>query len=290
MTAASAFLPGLDGAAVAHCDGGPRGHPGAALGPTHSFSLFYLSPFVDPTAGERKARFCPVPLPPTARMPLPASPGVRGSPSFPLPSLGLCPSFLSPSHSPSPSAQPPLHPNPKRGDLQRPAPPGWRGGGCRQAPPASLYSVQSPGVWRGRAPSPCPRPQRPSPALPARGFGTCWGQRGPLAAPPRPRLRCRGDPGLPPLYTYINITRGINQKLHVTSAVSCLVGRARAAEAPRSRRAAPLPSHGASPHALLPSPLSPPPPQPIPHRSVLPSCQPGGQEHLCNVALARDRQ
>lgn len=115
------------------------------------------------------------------------------------------------------------------------------------------------------------------------------GTKGSPRCSPRLRLRCRGDPGFPPLYTYINITQGINQKLHVTSAVSCLVGWARAAETP---------GHGEPPrfprtehrHALLPFLLSPPSPQSIPHLSVLPSCQPGVWEHLCNVALARDRE
>lgn len=182
MTAASAFLPGLDGAAVAHCDGGPRGHPGAALGPTHSFSLFYLSPFVDPTAGERKARFCPVPLPP----PPPACPcqPLLGSGALPLSALPGAVSQLSvPFPLPSPSAHPPLHPNPKRGDLQ---PPARRAGGEGAAGRPPRLSVLSAIPWAvvGTGPQPLPGHSPPALPCPARGFGTCWGQRGPLAAPP----------------------------------------------------------------------------------------------------------
>lgn len=286
MTAASAFLPGLDGAAVAHCDGGPRGHPGAALGPTHSFSLFYLSPFVDLTAGERKARFCPIPLPPCPHAPASLSwgPGL----SLPLPSLGLCPSFLSPSYSPALLHTRPCIPTQREVTFSTwPSQAGGEGAAGRPPPP--LCTQCNPLVCGKEGAPALAQPQPPSPALPARGFGTWQGQRGPLAASPRLWLRCRGDPGLPPLYTYINITQGINQKLHVTSAVSCLVGRARAAKTP---------GHGEPPrfprtehrHALLPFLLSPPSPQSIPHLSVLPSCQPGVWEHLCNVALARDRE
>lgn len=225
--------------------------------------------------------------------PSPCPPSQPACPCQPLLGSGALPGAVSqlsvPFPLPSPSAHPALHPNPKRGDLQRPVPPGWRAGGCRQAPPASLYSVQSPGVWRGRAPSPCPA-TAPSPALPVRGKGDKGDKGVPPRCSPRLRLRCRGDPGLPPLYTYIYNPRN---KPETTRDQRCVLpgGTGQSSRAlPRSRRAAPASLARSIATQLLPFPLSPPWPHSIPHLSVLPSCRPGVQEHLCNVALARGRQ
>lgn len=139
---------------------------------------------------------CPPPQPACPCQPL------LGSGALPPSALPGAVSQLSvPFPLPSPSAHLSLHPNPKRGDLQQPAPPGWRGGGCRQAPPP-LCTQCNPLVCGGDGPPAPAQPQPPSPALPARGFGTWWGQRSPLAALPACGSGAAGTQGSLP---YIHI-------------------------------------------------------------------------------------
>lgn len=235
MTAASAFLPGLDGAAVAHCDGGPRGHPGAALGPTHSFSLFYLSPFVDPTAGERKARFCPVPLPPRPHAPASLSwgPGL----SLPLPSLGLCPSFLSPSHSPDLLHTRPCTPTQREVTFStRPRRAGGEGAAGR--PPR--LSVLSAIPWCVVGTGPQPLPSHSPPALPCRhealGRG---GDKGVPSLLPPPAAQVPWGPRAPsPIYIYKYNPRN---KPETTRDQRCVLPgwTDQSSRSPRSRQAAP---------------------------------------------------
>lgn len=275
MTAASAFLPGLDGAAVAHCDGGPRGHPGAALGPTHSFSLFYLSPFVDPTAGERKARFCPVPLPPLSRPHAPASLSWGPGLSLPLPSLGLCPSFLSLSHSPALLHTRPCIPTQREVTFStRPRRAGGEGAAGR--PPR--LSVLSAIPWCVAGTGPQPLPSHRPPALPCRhealGRG---GDKGVPSLLSPPAAQVPWGPRAPsPIYIYKYNPRN---KPETTRDQRCVLpgGTGQSSRSLRSRRAAPLPSHGASPRA---SPLPAQPSFPSVHPSsvrpsLLPAWSPG---------------
>lgn len=137
------------------------------------------------------------PLPPPARMPLPASPGVWGSPSLcppwgRVPALCPPPALLHPPTTPTPACVPTerevtLSPRPHRAG-------GEGAAGKPPPPPTSLYSVQSPSLWWGRAPPSSPHlarapPQPRSPALPARGFGTRWGQGAPPCCPCLPLAR-----------------------------------------------------------------------------------------------------
>lgn len=93
MTAASAFLPGLDGASIAHCDQGPWGHPGGSAWPAHSFSLFYRRRFMDPTVNEHQPGSAPSRCPLLA-CPCPSLPGSRALPS-PCPLWGRVSALLS---------------------------------------------------------------------------------------------------------------------------------------------------------------------------------------------------
>lgn len=197
MTAASAFLPGLDGAAVAHCDGGPREHPGAALGPIHSFSFFYLRPFMDPTVGELKPGSAPSRCPPPA---CPCQP-LLGSGAFLPAALPGAVSQLSVSFSPpSPSALPPACIPTEREVTPSPRP-HWAGGeGAAGRPSASLYSVQSHSTVETSPPAQPEPPPATSLALLATRL---WGAAGTRVSPTLPPAWVPGVPGAPsPICVY----------------------------------------------------------------------------------------
>lgn len=167
VTAASAFLPGLDGAAIAHCDGGPRGHPGAALGPTHSFSLFYPRPFSDPTAGEHKPGSAPSPCPTPA---CPCQP-LPGSGALPPSALPGAVSQLSVPFPPAALLHPPLACIPAEREVTlgpRPRRAGGEGAAGRpprlsvlSAIPQRAAGTGPPQPLLGQSPpSPTPRPCR----------------------------------------------------------------------------------------------------------------------------------
>lgn len=122
------------------------------------FSILDLSWII---GGQTQARFCPVPLLP-ARMPLPASPGVRGSPSL-CPPWGcvpaLCPLPTPPTPSPSAPPTPACLPTEREVTLS----PRLEGGGCGQAPRLSVLSA-IPQRVAGTGPQPLPGRSPPSPA------------------------------------------------------------------------------------------------------------------------------
>lgn len=181
--------------------------------------------------------------------------------SLSLPSLGLCPSFLSPSHCPAPLHTRPCIPT-QREVTFSPRPAGLEGRGLQAGPPASLYSVQSPGLWWGRAPSPCPAtaPQ-PCPAQ-HEALGRAGDKGVPSLLPP-PAAQVPWGPRAPsPIYIYKYNPRN---KPETTRDQRCVLpgGTDQSSRGPRSRRAAPLPSHGASPSA-----------SPVPAQPSLPSAHP----------------
>lgn len=98
VTAAAAFLPGLDGAAVAHCDGGRGDTLGQLLAPLTASLFSILDLFVDPTAGERKPGSAPSRCPPPA------------CPCQPLPGSGALPPFVHPPWGHVPALCPLLSP------------------------------------------------------------------------------------------------------------------------------------------------------------------------------------
>lgn len=268
------------------------GGRGDTLGQLLALLTASLFSILDLSWIHRRANASPVLPRPVAPCPhAPASLARGPGLSLPPPSLGLCPSSLSPSHPPCPPS-PSAPPTPACVPTEREVTlsPRLEGGGCGQAPRLSVLSA-IPQRMAGTGPQPLPGRSPPSPApRPCRhkalGRG---GDKGlPRAAPACLRLGCHGGPRAPsPLYVY---KYNLRNKPETTRDQRRVLagGTDQSSRKPRSRRAAPLPSHGASrcasPHPAQPSFPSPP----SLHPSVLPSCQPEAWEHLCSLALAGD--
>lgn len=136
--------------------------------------------------------------------------------------------------------------------------------------------MQSPGVRRGRAPSPCPA-TAPQPC-PAEALGR-GGDKGVPSLLSPPAAQVPWGPRAPsPIYIYKYNPRN---KPETTRDQRCVLpgGTGQSSRSLRSRRAAPLPSHGASPRA---SPLPAQPSFPSVHPSsvrpsLLPAWSPGAR-------------